>query len=372
MGNKQNSRQKEKPKKLIDIHSDKTNIKSDLEPLWTKLNRPLRELHVGSITQLNANEFMVATNHNFKSGNINIPGFYIFNVIKDEWKLWMEYPKDWWNFKQHEIIYDQDRDELYFWQPSEYHGTPKLIIIDMKTKQFEVKSFKQTQEVNIVNTKDEIHLIGGWKSNSHVKYDKNKQNFQEIHKFDSFDRLHGTLTAYIPSKHVILIFGGLTGHRDRDCHIREFSLKTRKWTEIEYINFDYYCGQALVTKDDKHVLLFPEQHCKIGIIFIVDILEDGEYELRESGIKIVKNTPDRKLVLTEGRNDDLLIYGFVKRVFGENNMMMPSDDIINVINKFYDSEILHLIRWQYVDMSHNLFVKDHHIIHVSTVLNSTV
>ena len=57
-----------------------------------------------------------------------------------------------------------------------YHGTPKLIIIDMKTKQLDMKSFKQTREVtNDQITNDQIHLIGGWESNLHVSYDRNKQ-----------------------------------------------------------------------------------------------------------------------------------------------------------------------------------------------------
>ena len=80
-------------------------------------------------------------------------------------------------------------------------------------------------EENIMNTKDEIHIIGSWKSVKHVKFDKDHtfQNFPEIRKFVSFDRMFGTLTAYISSKDVILMFRESTGDKRRDFRIRESS-----------------------------------------------------------------------------------------------------------------------------------------------------
>ena len=190
--------------------------------------------------------------------------------------------------------------------------------------------------------------------------------------------MYGTLTAYLRSKDVILIFGGSTGDSKRDCGIREFSLKTSKWRKIKDIeyNYDYYVGQALVTMDEKHILLIPlldtnSKYCDNILIF--DVLKDGEYGLRESNVKIPENFKEnqtqRMLVLTgSGSGDGLLVFGFIKRLVEEHKMMMPSDDIINMIAMFYDSEILHLLGTDYDMERQRTHITDHLMIAVSTIL----
>ena len=335
----------------------------------------------GSVVRLNEFEFMAATEANKDDYDKTTPentGFYIFNTRNNAWKLWLKYPTD-WSVKDPTIMYDPNKEAIYLFVQDEDEGKAKIINIDFKTKEFAINQLEERYEENIADTKEEIHMIGGWESNKHVKFTKTDQKIQEIHTFDSLDRLYGTLAVYVASSNVILIFGGATASGQRECHIREFSLKTCKWRKIENIVYEYYIGKALVTMDGKHVLLSPVYEDDVGAeqcdtMFILDILDDGKYEFRKSKIKI----PDdfcgadyvhRMMAITGGGNDDILVSGFIRNLFEKNGMRMPYDDIINLIGLFYDSEVLHLIGGSY-DFGNSIsYMVGHYTIVLSSVLD---
>ena len=339
---------------------------------WTKLNGPYSKLYNGgSMVQINDNEFMLATTRQSdRPTKETIQGLHIYNIAKNEWRLWMQYP-DKLRVSGETLMFDKSRNFLYLWH---WDRRRKITQIDMKTKEFASFTKEGTYEQVAVHTKDEIHIIGGWTSNRHIKFDKKTHEFHTVHTFDSFLRMYGTLMIHIPSRDVLLIFGGATGHSEHECHVREFSLKTSKWRKIENIEYNYYIGQVLLTMDEKYILLIPlydENNARCDCIMILEILDDGTYKLRESKVRLppfdfeVARSISRYMTLTgSGGGDILLVYGFVKNVFKDINLVLPSDDIINLIADFYDSDVLHLIRSQ-----HGADGKDHHIISLSSVLN---
>ena len=67
--------------------------------------------------------------------------------------------------------------------------------------------------------------------------------------------------------------------------------------------------------------------------------------------------------------DELLVSGYIKDVFEQNKMIMPSEDIINLIGMFYDSEVLHVIGGEYQHTEQRAYMTDHQIISVSAVVN---
>ena len=126
----------------------------------------------------------------------------------------------------------------------------------------------------------------------HKLFNKTTEKFQEVYDFakEGLSMLYATNVVYIESKDVILMFGGSNFEGDRDAKIaviREYSFKTGKWTIIEGIDFPYYWIRALVTKNEKHVILVPNGD-NDGLMLILDILDDGKYKLRESDISMPK------------------------------------------------------------------------------------
>ena len=366
---------------------------------WTELSNPPSYIKAGNITQINDSEFMIATrkhpryNYDQKRSEDDARyGFYIFNANAMKWKLWMEYPQDWF-LRVVQLMFDKNRNQIHLWHVRDFFDDGQLKFIDFETKKYE--DIPQTTKVggviqeHAVDIKDEIHFIGSWQGTRHVKFDKNSKKFQEIHEWKRFYGEYpmiGILTVYVPSRDVILIFGGQRNNYNAACaDILEFSLKTTSWKKIENITFDYYKGQALLTMDEKYILLIPskmndsddsdvdnddhEVIYRCTDIFIFEILDDGGYKLRKSKMKLpdkmLNEKSERMIVLTgNGDKNKLLVVGFVRYVFIKNDMVIPSEDIIRLIQSFYDSEMLHVITTSIYNNERN----EHFMIDVTQIL----
>ena len=172
----------------------------------------------------------------------------------------MKYPVDFGELVWRQILMtDTKQNLLYLWYTSPYQESGKIAKIHMKTKEYEIIPAieQKVAEDKAVNVKDEIHIIGGESVNRHVVFDKNTEKFQVIHTFE-FERMFGTLVVYIETKDVILAIGGSTDDDEPTVGIMEYSLKSKKWRKIDDIRYTYYGGHALLTKDEKHVILAPK------------------------------------------------------------------------------------------------------------------
>ena len=83
----------------------------------------------------------------------------------------------------------------------------------------------------------------------------------------------------------------------------------------------------------------------------MDILDNGQYKLRKKKIDLPMEGHDkictRAFVMTGNKMIDMMIvYGFVKKEFIKNEMKSPSNDILDLVTVFYESNfaILHLLR----------------------------
>ena len=343
---------------------------------WIRLPDPPSEIQSGSMTQLNSKEFMIATkcDPTIDDESNYVPGFYIFNITTNEWRLWMKYPKQ-WEVIWETLLYDQKSNELYLWHQHRSNEFHTFIKINMMTKEWQRSSWQEStfhimNERHAVNTEDYVYLIGGPKSISHVEFDKNKDTFNRIHDFLSFSYMHGIMLVYVRSKKVLLMFGGDTGNWKEKLHVREYSLEKQEWRKIDGIKFKYYKGDAVLTRDENHVILVPVYNLDTAlcdVIYILDIMDDGQYELRKSSVRLPHGTQGKRrskmISLTgsaPGTNDELL-YGFVRKICIKNGLRMVPDDIMNVIDSFYDCEMLHLVRCYKCQT-------DHFVIRVSSIL----
>ena len=345
---------------------------------WEQLPDPPTFIPDGVSIQINSNEFLLASTWIPNSNKVTVtkPGIYIVNVNTKQWRLWMEYPKDWMEVWGQELVFDEKRNILYLWHKTELYKPGRFEKIYIDTKESETIHDPAVQSVVIeeqaINVQDEIHFIGGWKSNRHIKFDKNNEKFQEIHKFHSYWKMYGTLIVYIESKGVLLAFGGYTGNA-QVIGIMEYCLKTKKWRSIENIKYPYYNGHALLTMNERHVILAPTfdqnngDENVDGLLLILDILDDGGYELRESAVSSPCDATSADDMILMGIADEkriqLLTFGFVKKLLKDEDVTIPSDDIINLIAKFYDAEMLHVVKW-----NAEKHVNEHWMIHVSYVV----
>ena len=347
---------------------------------WIQLPDPPSSIPGGVLAQLNSNELLLAGSMDLEEdqGTNIIHGLYIFSTKTKQWRLWIKYPAD---FGQHiwrqQLMIDTKQNVLYLlYNSSPFRTSGKIAKIDVKTKQYQMIPALGTNAVDAVNIKDEIHIIGGRAVNRHIIFNKNTEKFQEIHEFEYERMLLGTSMVYIETKDVILTFGGITEHDQPSVGIMEYSLKTKKWRKIENIEYNYYGGHALLTKNEKHVILTPEYYngddesgTVNGVTLILDILDDEGYKLRKSAVSLSKLVDDywldmnMTLMGSDERENGLLVFGFVRNFGMQTDGMMVSNDVINLIVKFYEYEMLHVVRRNF-DNDAN----DHWVIDISCIV----
>ena len=251
---------------------------------WTQLDFPPETIPDGVIAAINETEFILSSRWipDYAADAQKINGLYIFNSTTNKWKLWMKYPDEWKEVWHHILMFDSKQNCLYLWHKVQFSQPGKLRKIDIKTQKYQtIKDIDDEDDDGIslyvvgkdtVVTSNDIHFIGGGQErnacNRHIKFDKNKKKFQEIHKFEQFDSIYTVSMVYVKSKDVILIFGGSGQKNGIDIGgigMMEFSLNTQKWTKIENITYNFYDGHAMLTKDEKNVILVPNLCFQDGI-----------------------------------------------------------------------------------------------------------
>ena len=157
--------------------------------------------------------------------------------------------------------------------------------------------------------------------------------------------MFGITLVHIKSQNAILSIGGSNNMDHIHCH--RFCLGTQKWKAIENIKFPYYGGSAMLTKDEKHIIVTAkfqggsDQRDEIGII---DIIDKDRYEIRMSFFRspAIGYRASRYITMTDGSSNDMnevLVSGYFRRYRYE-----ILTDVLGIICMFYDDELLHCMR----------------------------
>ena len=225
--------------------------------------------------------------------------------------------------------------------------------INTISKQHSVHEIEQgIMDGYVVNTLDDIHIIGEYDTKTHHTFNKDKKTTKHMHTFTEYEHMLGIGLVYIQSLNIILLIGGYNNRHLNDTICQIFDLETNKWKKIDNIKFPYYRGEALLTKDEKHIIITTKYQGgsdRHDEIFIVDIIDKSTFELRQSRIssptiKRFESCPQRVMCLncgttTSGKNE-LLVNGFIRR----ENKDEISTDVVGIICMFCDDELLHCLR----------------------------
>ena len=329
---------------------------------WRRMDDPPSSItfYAGHLAKLSAHEFILATNnHRTMQYKESFSGFYIFNLITKKWKLWMKYPyPEWEKAYSMQLLFDAKRNELYLWQQGFYHGlTRHMKSINIKTKRISDNIYLPTgYNDHMVDVKNTIHLIGSQvykQAPFGAKYKIYNKDTHELLINDACDDLNErcnsrTLCVFIEKSAKILLIG---------TSIWEYSVNSNTWKVIDGISFYSPCeekGFAAVTNDDKYVIIVPKSDRSWrNNIFVMDILDDGGYKLRESKIKLpqwtegYRSKPHQICVLTGNENDPILVSGYIRMICKECRLIVPSE-IGRIVAVFYEREVLHCLRsWGY-------------------------
>eukprot|EP01084_Bolivina_argentea_P285373 489352_1 len=284
-----------------------------------------------NMTWINDREFVTAGEHygrNRKEEN----GIFMYNVISNEWKLLIKYPKDFIT-TTHSICYNKNTKMLYL-----YGDESNMVNINIDTKEFKIvkENAKYTGERPVlVMINNQCHVIGGSDSKDHLVWNDNKCEFETMFTFPHWGKGNsGHAVVYAEKSNVLYLLGGYdyggTGYNysiwkcELDCI--ETSWVCLKLKLPLVFNYNAY----VLTPDETYIVLFFPT-----FIYLFDLDQEQLFKV------LIKGMYAENAMLCGDKNDELLVCGYIKYVCNIMHILMPNE-LIMLFEQYYSSEIVYL------------------------------
>lgn len=293
---------------------------------------------------ISGEEFIVAPYH---SHYWRTNGLYKFNTIIGKWiETEYKYPS---NIRTsfHTSAYDKVNKILYI-----YNKEALLIIINLESEECQIKRVSNVGKYAAsVVINGEFHIIGGFKSNKHMKWSVKDQRFIEIFHFKEAGigyYLHKL--CYIESKQVLISMGGYvtTTRSSRSCdHIYLYDIRNNKWhrSPISMPRRMYSFGYIL-TPNEKYIIIFGGN--TTNHVHIFDLHKQKMVRLSQNIIQCPINGGFHACVMSNYKKGKKLINGWVKKLWKRmefKKVRKLNYDLIQLIIKWYCTEEVHLIHF---------------------------
>jgi len=221
-------------------------------------------------------------------------------------------------------------------------------------------------EQYMFNVGNEIHTMGGDENALHQIFDENGRQLLPLWHFEEYQYIRYPFCVHVRSKDMILMIGGLAVDSKLDrsfCYNNDlylqvgiwwYSMRTKQWKRIEYIDFPHNNCSAVLSDDENHVIINGGQQ-----LYILDLGDNKTFNLREIGPSLPEKddfsdddcnlsfdrTPGHLLIKTGGIENEWLVCGYIKRLFMTNEIaQVPPAHLVSLILDFYHQSTVHCIQ----------------------------
>lgn len=308
---------------------------------WIALKSLPSNISYGNASNLNDHEFVFASER--YGGNNDCPSIYKYNVHKNEWCAFIDYPKD-LKMADHGMAINKISNKMYLCEKS-------MVTVDLETKEFNEYS-TNINDINqpfLVNANGTIHGIGGDVSSKHLTWNDSDHSFKEMHDFKTIDNIYeiyGASVIYVPSKQLILLIGGKDIWNDKMIGIWKYCLLSNKWSKVKGIQFDFFQHSAVLTSNQECIVIAggrdKDNNCT-NSMHILDIRDENNYILRKSSIQCPMSGSNKIIRSGGGIKDELLTIGWIKHLFNSSefhHFQFPLD-IMQLIAMWFCQETIH-------------------------------
>ena len=234
-----------------------SKMPSQQSDLWVLCADAPETLLNWKASRWDSNNFVIAEDCEVKESN-GSKGVYKYNVIRDEWTLFVKYPKLYYSLSVESIAVDPDRDRLYISGPkyplilcytkakrvrTELNNMRRrrgvISLYEPKNKQSMVSANGLVHSLNRSSFPDEegkwtkVHSI--WESERKINYVSDFEAFVNAshfyaNKIKSGSDVQSCLTLYritlvhVPSQNIILLIGD-----DRSREIWIYDIESKSW-----------------------------------------------------------------------------------------------------------------------------------------------
>ncbi len=291
-------------------------------------------IYVSCPVFINRDEFVVAPFTNTASC------LYKYNINTNKWAEYIKYP---WNLESenHSLTYNRHLNELYL-----YGKESSLIIINLDTEQFIVKKSLITTGLlpSSIMVNNQYHIIGGTQNTSHYTYNATLNSFESIHTFNDWAKGNcNNGLIHIQSKDILLLFGGYDpGQSGRFNKMWSYDLKGKQWNSFgATLPYEMQSFGYILTKNERYVIIFggiAEDSSDLSGIYFLDLKDLKWYQCQQqlplAGMCYAASYSEKE--------DDLLVYGYIREFMKKMEMNIPMDIYQLVLNK-YKREFVHIL-----------------------------
>ena len=275
-----------------------------------------------------------------------------------------------------EMVFDKQTNNLYLYgrRGAEY----QIDVINVMTKSHEsIKNVPIGEYfllidgmIHIINNQHN-HCIGTIENGSFVTIQSTLTTVPDY-------RSSGGKAIFIPSKKSILLIGGINLFGKYQQHPWIYSLVTQKWREIKNVPFECVNFCAVLSSNQRYVLIFGghkphKEYTHIDVrnkdTLVLDIKYENRWVLKKSKIYVPNSIKTKKHKLHKPRmhvvrtggvdsNDEKLVVGYIRDCFKQKefeSIQLPPKYLMKMIEKRYNAETLH---WFDGDGHWGIYLKD--------------
>eukprot|EP01084_Bolivina_argentea_P310624 537546_1 len=323
--------------------------------IWKMVNAAGIRVFLGPFS-MNKDEFLIVnlrgTNDDYSDYDNN--EFFKYNVKHNTWtKIFVLHTIHELGTKDLTGMLDKKNQLFYL------SGNSLLCQINLKTKVIQVLSdnfpVADYPEMAIIN--DNLHIVT--QHPTHLTYDTCSKSVTKKHQIGIKIGVafYVECIFHMKSRNSILMFGTDTV-RNVDV-IYEFSLENDEWHQWNVklpTHIPIWCAAILVSTDEKYIFflggdlddtvgtaVLTEMYCDTISVF------DFQNEiLRDCSIKCPCKGAFGSLVVNNEEDDDLLVFGYVKELYGSgcfNDVQQMPHYLIQLIRNYVCNEFIHLIQY---------------------------
>eukprot|EP01084_Bolivina_argentea_P100609 180588_1 len=195
---------------------------------------------------------------------------------------------------------------------------------------------------------NEIHIFCGETSNKYLIWKPNAIDYELKHTFKEFQSLSNPGLVYLPNQNKLLLLGGYDHRKWKETSINSiysFDFLKDKWTkESATLPKSMESFGCVVTTNEKYILMFGGSYNYVTMddIYIMDTLS---MTIVKSNMKCPNNGDFYAHLEFGFMSNDLIVFGFIRNCWNRQEFVglrKPSDDIIEMIQMFHFTEIIHL------------------------------
>ena len=297
---------------------------------WMQLDPIPRGVGTDIVLKLNEQQFIFSADTHRAKWN----GVYTYDLHLQEFQQFVSFP-DFLGKYVYCLELSSSRNRLY----GISYKAPMFIIdlnegkvIEREQLKSQRNHFKEQDQFhgNLLSVNDNIHWIGGYHHDIHLIWNSETREFSSLPAACSPQRMTLDVVVHIPSKRVIIMIAGNI--------IFKYCLDTIKWQKIKSLPFRHLYESAVLTSDEKYILITTPDSSYIHA------LDADDFQLYTSSIK--GQMEPHSMIISGGMRDDILVVGWIKSEFKTTafqDIDLPPKYLITLIAKWYSQEELHWI-----------------------------